>query len=126
VNHSPRRRFRSRRSRPLAGFGASFGFLRPAHRQLEDERHFRQRLRDDPRMRREVRTSLTLQLVVIGFLFAALVFLGVQSVSLLKSLRTSAVGPVAWAIPALAGLLALVVLRRFLRVVSEFRLLDRD
>jgi len=123
---SPRRRFTSRRARPLAGLGATYGFLRPAPRHAEDEKRLRERLREDPRMRREVRTSLVLQLVVVGTLFLALIVLGVQSIGLLKSLRTSAVGPVAWALPALAGLLALVVLRRFLRVLSEYRNLGRD
>lgn len=122
----PHRRFTSRRARPLAGLGATYGFLRPTPRQVEDQQRFRERLREDPRMRREVRTSLALQLVVVGILFLALIVLGVQSISLLKSLRTSAVGPVAWAIPALAGMLALVVLRRFLRVLSEYRDLGRD
>jgi hypothetical protein len=126
MSPKPRRRLTSRRSRPLAGFGATYGFLSPTPRHVEDERRFRERLREDPRMRREYRTSLVLQIVVVGILFVALVVLGVQSVSLLKALRTSAVGPVAWAVPALAAFLALAVLRRFLRVVSEYRRFGRD
>jgi hypothetical protein len=65
-------------------------------------------------------------MVVVGILFAAMIGLGVQSFVLLQRLRSSAVGPVAWAIPALAGLLALVILRRFLRLLGDYRRMGRD
>lgn len=122
----PRRRFVSRRSRPLAGFGSTYGFLRPTSRHQEEERRFLERLREEPRLRREYRTSLALQLAVVGILLLAMLGLGVQSIVLLQKLKTSAVGPIAWAIPSLAGLLALVILRRFLRLLSDYRRMGRD
>jgi len=77
-------------------------------------------------LRREYRTSVLVQMVVVAVLAAAMIGLGVQSFVLLQRLRASAIGPVAWGIPALAGLLALVILRRFLRLLADFRRLGRD
>ena len=122
----PRHRFVSRRSRPLAGLGASYGFLRPTRRHEEEERRFLDRLREEPRLRREYRTSLAVQMVVVGILLAAVTGLTVQSLVLLRALRASVIGPIAWAIPTLTGLLTLVVLRRFLRLLADFRRMGRD
>jgi hypothetical protein len=77
-------------------------------------------------LRREYRTSVLVQMVVVAVLAAAMIGLGVQSSVLLQRLRSSAIGSIAWAIPALAGLLALVILRRFLRLLADFRRLGRD
>jgi len=122
----PRHRYVSRRSRPLAGLGATYGFLRPTRRHEEEERRFLERLREEPGLRREYRTSVLVQMVVVAVLAAAMIGLGVQSSVLLQRLRSSAIGSIAWAIPALAGLLALVILRRFLRLLADFRRLGRD
>jgi len=122
----PRHRHVSRRSRPLAGLGATYGFLRPTRRHEEEERRFLERLREEPGLRREYRTSVLVQMVVVAVLAAAMIGLGVQSSVLLQRLRSSAIGSIAWAIPALAGLLALVILRRFLRLLADFRRLGRD
>jgi hypothetical protein len=121
VPDSRGRRFTSRRSRPLAGFGATYGFLRPTRRHVEEEQRFLERLNAEPRLRREYRTSIAVQAIVVGLLLASIAALLVQSFRLLHTLRASALGPVVWGIPALAGLLFLAVLRRFLRLVSDFR-----
>ena len=117
----PRRGFGSRRPRPPLGLGASFGFLRPARRQEEETRRFLERLRDEPELRREYRTSLALQLVVVGVLLAAMLFLVVQICLLLRSIPPGQFGGLRWGLPALAGLLAAAIARRFLRLLANYR-----
>ena len=122
----PRHRYVSRRSRPLVGLGATYGFLRPTRRHEEEAQRFLERLREEPQLRREYRFSLAVQMAVVGILLAAMIGLGAQSIVLLQRLRASVVGPIAWAIPTLAGLLALLIVRRFLRLLADYRRMGRD
>jgi hypothetical protein len=115
----PRHRgLRSRRRAPL-GLGASYGFLRPPRRGEEDEEGFRARLRAEPELRREYRGSVLVQLTIVGALFLACLTLVVQAVVLMR--RIPAAVQFGWLLPVGVGLLALLVLRRFLRLLSEYR-----
>ncbi len=116
-----RRAFGSRRRRAPLGFGASYGFLRPPRRQEEDQELFRERLRTEPELRREYRTSLAVQLTVVGALLAAVVAFVVQMIVLVRRAPVALVGNMGWTLPVLIGLLALLVLRRFLRLLADYR-----
>jgi hypothetical protein len=98
-----------------------YGFLRPPRRHEEEQRRFLERLRDEPKLRREYRASLAVQMGVVGALLLACIVLVVQSALLLRSLRAPSLAPFAWIVPAFVGLLALLVLRRFLRLLADYR-----
>ena len=116
-----RRPFGSRRRRAPLAFGASYGFLRPPRRQEEDQELFLERLRNEPELRREYRTSLAVQLTVVGALFVAVVAFVVQMIVLVHRAPGALVGSMGWALPILIGCLALLVLRRFLRLLSDYK-----
>lgn len=119
-------RFGSRRRRPLAGLGASYGFLRPPRRHEEDQRLFLEHVRSEPRLRREYRTSLLVQLVVVGALLVTVIGLGLQAAVLVRRLRIPGAASLGWFVPAVVAFLALAVLRRFLRLWSDWRQMGRD
>ena len=116
----PRRGFSSSRRRPPVTFG-TFGFLRPPRRHEKDQRLFMERVRQEPNLRREYRASLVIQLVVVGALLLACVVLVLQSAIMLRQVRVPAADSFGWLIPAVVGMLALAVLRRFLRILSDYR-----
>ena len=118
------RRFdRKRRRQPVA----TWGFLRPHHRKVDDERAQRERLRKSPLLMREYKRSLVLQLSVIGVLTLSCLVLLLQSIIMLRSLdAVPAFAGVAWVIPTIVGFLGLAALRRFLRVLSEYREFHED
>jgi len=113
------RRFeRLRRRQPVA----QWGFLRPHNRQLEEEDRLRDHIRSHPRLEREYRSSLLLQLGILGLLLASCAILLVQSVRILTQVTLPAnYAPLGWVLPVFIGLLAMTALRRFLRVLSEYR-----
>jgi hypothetical protein len=98
-----------------------YGFLRPPRRHEEEQRQFLERLREEPRLRREYRASLAVQMAVVGALLLACLVLIVQSILLLRSLASPSLAALAWIVPSFVGLLALLVLRRFLRLVADYR-----
>lgn len=120
---SPQRRFdRSRRRQPLP----TLGFLRPLQRRAEDEALWQERLRTVPSLRREYRSGLILQLAVLAALVLACAVLLAQSLSLIAQVQKIAtLSRFAWFLPALVAVLGLVALRRFLRVLGEYRRLGR-
>lgn len=100
----------------------AFGFLRPLPQRQEEEERLRQRLRENPSLRREYRSGLILQLVILGGLVLACVILLVQSLGLIDSFRkVTSLSPFAWFLPVLVLGLGALALRRFLRVLGEFR-----
>jgi len=113
------RRFdRMRRRQPVA----QWGFLRPHNRHLDEEERLQEHIRDHPRLQREYRQSLILQLGVLGLLTGSCVVLLVQSIRILTGLTIPAnYAPLAWGLPLFIGLLGMTALRRFLRVLSEYR-----
>ena len=115
------RPYGSRRRRPSVGMGSNYGFLRPTRRHEEEERRFQDRVRTEPELRREYRTSLLFQLAVVGVLVAAILGLVVQSFAFLRALPDASTARGLWAIPAVAALLALLALRRFLALVAAYR-----
>jgi len=119
MSRRPRGRIsRSTRRQPLP----TFGFLRPLPRREEEEEQLRERLRDNPSLRREYRSGLILQLVVVGGLLLACTVLLVQSLTLIESFqRVASLSPFAWFLPVLVLALGALALRRFLRVLAEFR-----
>jgi len=120
-----RRGLTSRRRRQALGLGASYGFLRPpSHRDADDE-HFRERLRTEPEFRRQYRSTLLVQLTVVGALLVASVTLVVQAIVLVRRVA-AATSSAAWVLPVGVGILSLLVLRRFLRLVSDYRSIGRD
>lgn len=112
-----RRQFGSRRRHAPLGFGATYGFLRPPRRSEEDEQRFLERLRSEPHLRREYRGSVLLQLTVVGALLLACLALAVQALVMVRRIPAS----LGWMLPVGVGFLALLVLRRFLRLVAEYR-----
>ena len=115
------RPFASRRRRPSVGMGSNYGFLRPPRRHEEEQRRFLDRLRTEPELRREYRTSLLFQLVIVGVLVAAILGLVVQTLAFLRGMHSATAARGLWAIPAVAGLLALLALRRFLALLAAYR-----
>jgi hypothetical protein len=100
----------------------TFGFLRPLAQREEEEDRFRQRLRENPSLRREYRSGLILQLVVVGGLLLGCTVLLVQSFTLIDAFqRISSLSPFVWFLPLLVVGLGALALRRFLRVLAEFR-----
>jgi hypothetical protein len=95
--------------------------LRPPRRSEADEEHFQERLRNEPQLRREYRSSILVQLTVVGALFLACLALVVQALVMVRHFQ----GSLGWMLPVGVGLLALLVLQRFLRLVSEYRRIDR-
>ena len=83
----------SRRSRGRIGRSTrrqalpAFGFLRPLAQREEEEHRFRQRLRENPSLRREYRSGLILQLVVVGGLLLGCTVLLVQSLTLIEAFQ---------------------------------------
>ena len=114
----PRRGFSSMRRRQPIGV---WSFLRPPRRHEEEQGLFLERLRDDPKLRREHRASLAVQLGVVGALLVACSVFFVQSAVLVRRLNVPALSALGWFIPAIVGVLALMVLRRFLRLLSDYR-----
>ena len=107
-----------RRRQPVA----QWGFLRPHKRQVEDEDRLREHLRENPGLQKEYRSSLMLQLGIIGALTVSCIVLLFQSIRVLNVLSTpSAYGALSWALPMLVGFLGLAALRRFLNVLVEYR-----
>jgi len=100
----------------------AFGFLRPLPQREEEEERLRQRLRENPSLRREYRSGLILQLVIVGGLVLACGILLVQSLGLIDSFqKVTSLSPFAWFLPVLVLGLGALALRRFLRVLGEFR-----
>ena len=123
MNRRPRSRFAHTRRRQAL---TTWSFLRPTAQSDDDEARFRKRLRDTPTLRREYRSSLGLQLLVIGILVLSCAYLLFQSIVLLRRLEAvPRLAGLAWLIPTLVAGLGLVSLRRFLRVLAEFRKLGR-
>ncbi len=124
MSRRPRSRFeRARRRPPLT----PWSFLRPAARSEDDPDSLRARLRETPALRREYRSSLMLQMTVIGVLVLSCAVLLIQSIGLLRKLEAvPSLAALAWLIPTLVAGLGLLALRRFLRVLSEFRKLGND
>ena len=119
----PGRGFSSMRRRQPIGV---WSFLRPPRRHEEDQQLFLQRLRDEPNLRREHRASLAVQLVVVGALLVACVAFFVQTAVLVRRLNVPALSALGWFIPAVVGCFALMVLRRFLRLLSDYRSMRDD
>lgn len=121
---TPQRRFdRSRRRQPLP----SFGLLRPLQRRTDEEALWQERLRAVPSLRREYRSGLLLQMLVLAALLLACTVLLVQSLALISQVqKIASLSRFAWFLPALVAGLGLVALRRFLRVLGEYRRLGRD
>ena len=115
------RPFASRRRRPSVGIGSNYGFLRPTRRHEEEQRRFLERLRIEPELRREYRTSLLIQLTMVGILVAALFGLAVQSFAFLRGVHSATTARALWGIPVVATLLGLVALRRFLALLADYR-----
>ncbi len=96
-------------------------------RSDDDLESYHDRLRETPALQREYRSSLILQLTIIGILVLSCAFLLFQSIRMLGALeKIPSLAALAWAIPTLVAALGLVALRRFLRVLSEFRKLGKD
>ena len=122
MNLRRRRVERPRRRQPLP----TWGFLRPTLRRDDDEL-LRQRLRRAPGLRREYRSGLIVQLVVVGVLLVACGILLVQSLTLIDTFqKVERLSPFAWFLPVLVAALGAMALRRFLRVVAELRKFERD
>ena len=121
-----RRPFRSRQRRSPIALGASYGFLRPPRRHEEDQQEFLERLRNEPALRREYRTSLLIQLTVVGGLVLAVFGFLVQMIVLLRRVHLGAMQQMSWILPVAVGCLGLLVLRRFLRLWADFRAMDGD
>ena len=121
---SEKRRFeRPRRRQPLP----TLGFLRPLHRRTDEEALWQERLREVPSLRREYRSGLLLQLLVLGALLLACAVLFVQSLTLISQVQKIAtLSRFAWFLPALVAGLGLLALRRFARVLGEYRRFRRD
>ncbi len=121
-----RRERRFERPRRRTAFPA-VGFLRPLHRRAAEDAAWRERIRQEPALRREYRSGLLLQLCVTGALVLSCVVLLVQSLSLIARFQKIAtLSSFAWFLPILIAGLGLVALRRFLRLASELRALGRD
>jgi hypothetical protein len=113
------RRFdQMRRRQPVA----QWGFLRPHNRQVDEEDRLRDHIREHPRLQREYRSSLVLQLVVLGLLTLSCLILLVQSFRILTSVTLPGnYASLGWALPLFIGLLGMTALRRFLKVLAELR-----
>lgn len=119
MSRRPRSRFERARRRDAL---TPWSFLRPVQRSEEDQTSFHARLRETPALRREYRSSLVMQLVILGILVLSCALLLGQSLLLVQRLeRVPSLGGLAWLIPTLVAGLGLLALRRFLRVFSEFR-----
>jgi hypothetical protein len=103
------------------GTGANYGFLRTTRRHEEEQRRFLDRLRTEPELRREYRTSLLIQVIIVGILVAAILGLIVQSLAFLRGLHAATAARALWAIPAVAALLAVIAARRFLALLANYR-----
>ncbi len=101
--------------------GGTYGFLRPSRRNEEDLQRLLERADRDPGLLRAHRASLMAQAIVVGALFAACVALAVQSFVLLRRMRSPGMEAMGWMLPALIAAFALLILRRLLRVVSDYR-----
>ena len=117
------RGFASPRRRPPVSF-SPYGFLRPPRRHEEEQQRFIEQLRDQPQLRREYRVSLLVQIGVVGALCVACLALVVQSAVMVHRMQVPALASLGWFLPACVGLLALLVLRRLLRLVADYRSLS--
>jgi hypothetical protein len=118
-----RRRFHdARRQRPIA----TWRFLRPPD-SPEGARAWREHVRANPRLLREVRSSLAIQMGVLGVLALSCGVLAYQVFGLMRTWRASTSMPhMRWAIPAIVLFLGWLAVRRFLRVLAEYRSLQKD
>jgi ABC-type Fe3+ transport system permease subunit len=108
---------RARRRQALT----TWSFMRPQAREAESER-LHERLQEMPELRREYRQSLALQLGIIGALVLSCVVLLVQSMLMIRSFeKVPAIAGLAWAVPAIVAAIGYLALRRFLRVLGEYR-----
>ena len=121
-----RRPLQSRRRRSPATLGVSFGFLRPPRRHEEEQERFVERLRNEPELRREYRSSLIIQLTVVGALTLAVFGFLIQAIVVVRRLHQPAVQQMGWVLPVLVGCLGLLVLRRFLRLWADYRALHDE
>ena len=79
-------------------------------------------LREHPELQKEYRSSLVLQLGVLGALSLSCLVLVFQSIRLLQHFSTTnSFGGLAWVLPFFVGFLGLSALRRFLKVLDEYR-----
>jgi hypothetical protein len=108
------------------GLGSTYGFLRPSRRSEEEGRAFLERVRSEPELLREVRTSMALQLVIVGLLLAALVGLLVQSFLLIRGTPQALNPMLRWGLPAVILMLTWMVARRFFRVLRDYQRLRPD
>jgi hypothetical protein len=123
---SLRRGMHSRRRRAGLESGSIYGFLRPPVRHEEEQRQFLDRLCREPALRREYRLSLLIQMVVVILLLAAMCGLVAQSFVLLRKLDRPDLSKLSWMVPMAAALLGLIVGRRFLRLLGQYRRLRGD
>lgn len=110
---------RKRRRRSAAP--SPYGFLRPPRRHEEDLQQLLERAEREPRLLRAHRASLLAQAIVVGALLAASIGLAVQSFVLMRRMRSPGLETIGWLLPAIVAAFALVILRRFLRIVSDYR-----
>ena len=101
--------------------GGTYGFLRPPRRHEEDLQRLLERAEHEPGLLRAHRASLLAQAIVVGALFAACVVFAVQSFALLQRVRSPGMETIGWMLPALVAAFALIILRRLLRIVSDYR-----
>ena len=106
------------------GYSAPARFLRPTRRHEEEQKRLLERTAGTPAMRREYRMSLIVQMVVVALLFAAMLALLVQSYLLVRKFHGPRLAPLGWMVPALAALLGVVIGRRFLRLLNDYRRLS--
>jgi hypothetical protein len=116
--------WRSERPRPRrrrSATSGTYGFLRPPRRHEEDLQQLLEQAAHDPGLLRAHRASLLAQAVVVGVLFAACIAFTVQSFVLLRRLRSPGMESIGWMLPALVAAFALLILRRLVRIVSDYR-----
>src|SRR5262249_51363467 len=121
-----RRGFVSKRRRAPMLLGASYGFLRPPRRHEDELENLVNRLREDAGLRREYRTSLAVQLTVVGALLVAVLGLVIETIVVVRRARVGFLGASGWMLPVVVGFLALLVARRFLRLWDDYRRLGDD
>jgi hypothetical protein len=118
-----RRRFQdARRRRPIT----PWRFLRPPD-SPDEARAWRDHVHSSPHLLREVRSSLAIQMGVLGTLAVSCAVLAYQVFGLMRTWRGSAAMPhLRWMVPAIAVFLGWLAVRRFLRVLAEFRSLQKN
>lgn len=115
-------RSESKRRRPRRSARVSpYGFLRPPRRHEEDLQQLLERAEHQPGLLRAHRASLLAQAIVVGTLLVTCIGLAVQSFLLMRRMRTPGMETIGWLLPALVAGFALLILRRLLRIVSDYR-----